>query len=319
MPISLLEAKRRLSQFAQNDALLVERLNFVCEELLTRMTHKGTLERAAFTVTGGTFTLPWYFSGCVGVTFDRAPRRLRNQWWEVIPAGPGKVCHLCSDMVDLGDGFVVFKDLTDVEATGCFLKVISSVEEEAGDLSIRLKGLDANSEVVRTQDPGNGDWIDGEIVELDDVGHWSATKFMALTQVVKPETDGRVSIYASATSGDASPTLVAIYQPRETDPCWRRYRVPAKADSGSYAVDALCQVRHRWIELDDELLTIGSYSALRDALMGAKANDEGAFDYAEQMYARALRTLLAEQKRYHPQMMSTPSIQGLDRPTRAFF
>lgn len=300
MKITVAKAKDILSAYAPDETILVERINLLSEELLNRLNHKSSLKRARFAVTGRYWTLPWNFSGCLGFVMDHIPYRIMNQWWEMLPDGPGTPSTVgdWEKPIDQGDGFVVFKDLADVDADGCYLKVVSSVNEDA-DQTILLKGPDANGDDVRTQDD-QGAYIDGERVAIDSTGAWSTNLFTDLQQVVKPKTQGRVKLYASATSGDSDPILVAIYQPDETDPCWRRYSLPTHTATTEVTVEALCQVRHNWVENDDAVLPIGNMGALRDGLMALQAKDQGDTALYNQLMADAVQKLNDEHRRYHP-------------------
>lgn len=298
MRITIGLAKERLIQYAPSEGTLVERLNLLCEELLNRMAHKGTQVRARF-VAGETLTLPWQFSGCLGVTWEKMPIRIVNQWWEMLPNGPGIQDRLWAEISDLGDNFVTFIDLSDVSADGCYLKVISDVAED-GEPQIQLKGQDDEGQEMRTLDAVANEHIWGERVVIGNTGEWTTEKFYDLTQAIKPSTNGRVRIYASATSGDSNPTLVAIYQPDERIPSWRRYKVPTNTDGTDSNIEALCQIRHQWVENDDADLTIGHMGALKDGLLALNAKDNDDLDGYKKLMADAVIKLDEEHRRYHP-------------------
>jgi hypothetical protein len=272
----------------------------VCSELLGRLEQKETLKRATFSLSVDTLTLPWNFSGCEGVTTDDRAIRVRNQWWEFLPDGPGIQDCVWREAVDQGDNFVVFKDLADVDADGCYLKVISDLSEP-GSKKIHLKGLDEDGEELRWEDTDDeGDYIYGEKVAIGSTGVWSTEKFLSLTQVIKPVTRSRVRIYAHETSGGASPTLVAIYQPDEENPAWRRYRVPVDSDGDERTITALCQVKHNWVTNDDAPLPISSINALECAVRARHAYLQNDFGAYENLMSTALRILREERRRHSP-------------------
>lgn len=310
--ITLGVAKRRLSRsFPDDDETLVEHINFVSEDLLGRLENKETLRRAVFVLSVGTLTLPWNFAGCEGVTSDDRAIRIRNQWWEFLPDGPGIQDSVWSEISDQGDNFVVFKDLADVDEDGCYLKVISDLSEN-GSPKIHLKGTDTDGEELRWEDTAENEHIYGEKVDINSTGTWSTNKFLSLTQVIKPVTRSRVRIYASATSGAASPTLVATYEPDEENPAWRRYRVPYDTDGAERTIIALCQVRHNWVTNDDAPLPISSMNALESAVRARHAYLQGDFGAYENLMSNALRVLREERRRFSPGNTIQTMIQMLE-------
>lgn len=286
----------------------MKRVGFICEEFATHVQHKSSIERVAFTVTSGLLTLPRQYFGCLGITNNDVALRIWNQWWEFVASGPGAQTRVWSAAEDLGDGFVTFKDLADVDEDGCYIKVVSDTTEVTTERML-LKGTDENGELLRTGT--GGDQIYGEEVDVEDgSGNWTTTKFKSLTQIVKPVTHGRVRLYASATSGAVSPTAVAILEPDETNPCLRRYRVPRDDDSTvTTTVEALCQLRSVILEKDDDILPISNLSALRDGLLSLHYKDQNDGVRAEELMQSAMRLLRNEHRRFHP-MTTFP--QGID-------
>lgn len=283
---------------------MVKRLNFLCEQFAIELNHKQTLERVAFSVYGGMLTLPRQYFGVTGIASNTSPMQIWNQWWEFLASGPGVQTRVYNLAEDLGDGWVTFKDLSEVDAGGCYLKVISDTTEDTTEKML-LKGTDENGELLRSGT--GGEQMYGEEIDVSETANWTAAKFKSLSQIRKPKTNGRVRIFASATSGDSNPTAVAIMEPDETDPCLRRYRVPRSDDAATAtSVEAICQLRTIWLEDQDSIVPVGNLSALRDGLLALHYKDQNDEIRYEKLMGEALRILRAEHKRFHP-MSSFPA------------
>ena len=290
-------ARSKLVKYAP-ESELTDKINAACELLLTSQNNKGSLERVSFVVTDGVLTLPHKYFGCIGATVEKIPTPIYNHWYEFVLAGPGATDKVYNEVVDLGDGWVTTVDISSVNAAGCTIKVESD-QTEAGSARILLKGLDASGEIIRTAD-GSG-FIEGEYVAVSGT---STETFTKLAAVVKPVTQGNIRLYAV---NGGSQTLIALYEPNEERPSFRRYRVPQASDNTTDVV-ALCQRRHVEAVDDSDDLPVDNLNALRDALMSLQYRDQNDLERADQYLGSALAVLNREQKRYHPSTTYVPPV-----------
>lgn len=305
-------AKQRLASFASADDL-TERINLACELLLTGQNHKGSIEKVAFTVSDGLFTLPRHYFGCLGITVLDFPMPIYNKWYEFVGSGPGTGDSACRSVVDLGDGYTTIKDISSVDEDGCLLKVVSELAEDAG-MEILLRGLDGDLATIYTTK--SSERIEGEYVDLaTGSGATSSTTFTSLKQVIKPITKGRVYVYAV----DTTDVLIATYEPSEERPAYRRYRVP-EVQADTVSVIALCQRRHVDVLDDNDPLPVDNMNALRDAMLSLEYKSQNDLERSTAYLTSAMQLLSKEHQRYqpvstYPSMVNMPGYQ----PVRSFY
>ena len=139
----------------------------------------------------------------------------------------------------------------------------------------------------------SGNWIEG--VNLA-VGGGTVTSTQTFDQppylVSKPQTNGRVFMYTIDSNNNS--TLVAIYQPGELLPGWRRYKVPAcsswTAAAPGYFV-GVCKLQYNpVINVNDEIIP-GYIGALRYGLEALVAEDARNFGLADELWAMGKKML----------------------------
>lgn len=318
--ISLGEAKTRLARFAASDDLEA-RINAAVEILINSANSTTSKARVAFNVTNGKLTLPREYSAVLGLCIDDAAGYfIRNKWYEVLPAGEGVLDNV-TDPLDCGDGWVCHTDIADVSESGGQLEVRSSMSETAGT-KITLMGLDQNGDEIRTDADSDGDLTLGEKVEIKSSSYAaSASTFTALTGVVKPVTNGTVSIYLLV-SGNY--TLLATYAPDETSIGYRRYRIPALTDSDgtdeARTVVALCQRRPVYLTDDNAILPgVTSWEGLRLMMQSLQLEENSDYERAEALRQKAIRAVSQEFNRQNPTAQMPPPVQFFGRGPRSFY
>jgi hypothetical protein len=112
--------------------------------------------------------------------------------------------------------------------------------------------------------------------------------------IAKPITYGRVSLY---TWDGTTETLVAIYDPTETAPMWRRYLVPGctnwtEADPGQFLT--ICKRAYVPVASDFDEVIPGNIGALRFGLSALLAEDSRDIERARQDWATAESLLTNE-------------------------
>lgn len=189
---------------------------------------------------------------------------------------------------EVPDYFCVFREWTG----GVQLRFKFEISESAGTIYIygKLDGADV--------------WnANGAVMEKREAVAFSGTTTVTSTnlfdakglKVTKPATNGRVSMYAVDTDGEE--TLVAVYEPSETVPRWRRYRVPCLCDGESscdYIYAAI--VRQGYLPLVnsyDEVIP-GNIAAIRLGLSALLKEDAEDYARAEQLWELAKLRLVAQ-------------------------
>ena len=280
---------------------------------------KDSLDRIDIVVYGETLTLPLGYEVAEGVRKNKVPLTVRNSWFDFLFAGnadnPGNVDDpLDGEVHDLGDGFCCFREPSDINAAGCQLKVYtdSNAAVENYENIIQFMGLDAAGNYIRTNTSAIS--RDGEALDLlASPGYATMTNsFARLTQVVKPLTQGVLRVYA-INPADSSENLIAIYQPSERTPNYRRYKVP-KSNDGSNTYTATVLSRKRFIEAvqDNDPIGLDHFGALYQWVLYVDRRDAKDRDGAKDALAAAQDILSRQAVRNKPASQYPPPIIDMD-------
>jgi hypothetical protein len=151
------------------------------------------------------------------------PLQVRNGWYEYSPGGIGMRCGSDSmrGVIPLQGRFMTFSKWN----IPLYLRF--KFEQDEDEATIIVRGTLVGQKIWTTT---GGASTEGESVAFGDSGVPSATVTTTNVfdaepyQIIKPVTKGRVSMYT--VDADEVETLVAIYDPSERSPRWRRYKVP---------------------------------------------------------------------------------------------
>lgn len=293
-------------------------INSACEVLITDMRLKDSVYRVDLPIYAGVLTLPRIYSTCLGILRNSGPLDIRSPWLEFSPAGPGSLVastdpDLEGQIVDLGDGYSCIREPQDIDADGCRLKIYTDASSttEIYESILQIYGTDADGDAIRTTVGTNIRY--GEAVNLlAATGSVTTTNsFARISQVVKPNTNGIITVYA-IDPDDSAEYLVAAYQPSEKNPCYRRYKTPVSPD-GTSSYTAPCMVRLRYVEaeLDNDFIFIDNFAALEDALtyLNFRGKDDERADRAKK---RALDTMARQALNFRPAATYIPRIVNHD-------
>ncbi len=217
---------------ANNDPY--ERLSLVCERLLKSSDDRAkdlvtfrvqpdenglghiTLSRNYVSILGSYIQSQTDSSGIVSCW--GLPLSVQSPWYDFVPGSWGIAYGPWPPgIVPINGFFTTFASWTD--AVRIRFKFATSAE--VGD-KIIVRGV-LNGEPVYSTD-SQCNWIEG--IEVPYTGVTVTTTLTIDREpyaILKPKTNGRVSMYT--VDSDNVETLVAIYDPGETFPQWRRYRV----------------------------------------------------------------------------------------------
>lgn len=212
---------------------------------------------------------------------------------------------------------------------------------------ILLQGTDPNGNAIRSQD-GAG-WVWGEYVVLASPFAQSVNAFAPqnLTGAQKPVTDDVVRVYAVNVL-TAQETLIATWEPSETNPQYRRTfltDLPELCDTSGTACTSDCAdngdgceaaledctnitleaiVRLEFIPalVDTDWLFISNLQALKHMMKAIQKEDKNQYQEAEREVQLALRALRNELEAYSPDDRTVINLQfmnpGLRRVTGGF-
>lgn len=305
--LTLSQAEALLTRYKGNGNTFAERLNLACERLVKSGNWRSTKDVVVFSVYVRPdktcfITLPRVYNTVLGAVSLRVndsnslrcgyPMNIRDSWFSFLGSGPGYTNNALYNwgmgFIPETDRFTTFKDW--ITPKNLRLK-FSAVE--ANGLIFNIRG-NLNGQPVYTG--AGASTIEGE--NLTTAGATTLTTVSQFSEppyaLFKPSTYGRVSMF---TVDGATEELVAIYDPSETVPQWRRYRVPGcsqwtEADPGQY----LTVCKREWVPIGNanDPVIPGNIGALRFALEALLKEDSQDFPRAEEWWGKAAQLLANE-------------------------
>jgi hypothetical protein len=256
-----------------SEQFFVPQLNQVQERLFTLGRWPGMQEVLDFPTQNGYITLPRRCESVLGAQVAEAPAHIFGRHHEFTVGGPGPYPEgmLHRLLADMGGGYCTALDLPQPSR----LKVLStSVEDTA---PIDFSDVDQSGAIFSP-----------DAREAVAPGSTSVRTFNSVSFVVKPVTVGTVSLYAVDPTTLAE-TLVAVYEPGETTPSYRRYKVTGAETSDSVRV--LCKRQFVPVAAANDEVFPGNIGALKHGLLALNYEDQGDVERARASWAMALELL----------------------------
>lgn len=283
-----------------------DRINLVQARLLPEGHWKGTKVPVDFTVYAdangnATATLPRNLESILAGTYQSSatacygsPLEIRNSWYSYSMSGPGNVTgsYARQGIIPLEGRYTTFADWTTPKRLRIKLEQV-----EAQDRII-FKGALAGNRIY-TQD--GSDWIEGVVLDYSAGGGELDASLLTVTtdqlfdappyQIVKPITFGRISLFTVDIDGAETP--VGVYDPDETTPSYKRYRVPA-CPTGSTIFSTICKKAYVPLVNKTDKLLIENLGAIRNGLKALQKEDAEDDIRADALWAKAKNLLIAE-------------------------
>lgn len=257
--------------WCNDDARVPGKVNEIQARLLPMGKWVDAYQHYRFCVRSACITLPWQLETIETCAINNYPMPIHSEWYQYIKDGYGLLDGNTMAVEDKGSGWVAFDDVVGANKK---LRVYSDTPEAAG-ATILLEFWNQNKLPVRTEYPaGSGTWINGERVAISQVQTNTVNFCMAngLVAVQKPVTNGNVYLYEYDTVL-LTQKLLAIYEPDEVRPNYRRYVIPycnqdASPACSNQTVDVIAKRRFIPARNDNDWLIVGNPGALK---MGAMA------------------------------------------------
>lgn len=274
----------------------------------------GGWEKVLFTATRANpyITLPREYCKAINLAVCRHPIRLYNQFYTVLPGGPGlppsPLCATdwCGNLEGYDAGTV--PTMVDLPATSFLRLYASDPADIASAKRILITCLDANGQQVYSQDgfaQVNGFFLTAESPFIDSL--FTVSKIQA---VQKDETLGNFILKAVDPTTGVETTL-STYGPTETTTAYRRYQITALppgcccsgvcATTATVQITALCKLEYIPVAVDTDYLIIGNVPALTEecqSMRFAEMDDPKSMAKAEYHHKRALKQLNSELRHY---------------------
>lgn len=287
----------------------------------------GTVVRYRICINAVCLTWPRHIAAIEAYSLCGWPGKIRNGWYEFLGEGPGYIgpddtCF--TDMLPADDACT----FDDILGTSSKVRVHSDLNE-ASSAKILIKGYDDSWNWVQTEYPaGSGSYIDGEYVTISTTYLYTTTKFSAITDVIKPITNGPVRLYEYDTVSAGVTRALAFYESDETHPIYRRSKLPAAGNGagccGSVVDDTSCEkktllvrarLRHIPVRVDNDHLILRNIAALKLMAMAIRKEEEENFEQAETYELKALRELERELATYQGSGEVVPiRMEGMGEP-----
>jgi len=319
--MTLAQARQLLHQHISpngpDDVSVPMRLNEVCERFFVSGRWKGMLVEVDLDANQGYVTLPRRCEAVLGITVAKAPRTPFGRWYSFVPGGPGQLdssAYSGPDLVlDAGDSHPVFRD-PPYEAFRLRVKVPNTSDRDTGNYIV-FKGNDVDGNYVFGSDGSEG-------LQLDLISAENTTTqyFSALTGVLKPLTNGYLTLWAVDASG--AETQIGEYEPGETNPEYRRYRVERPSGSETPVVRALCKRRYIPVLSEHDEIIPDNMGALKLGLISLKYEDTNDLERSTEYFTKALSLLNSELREARGSQLNSmrfsPHGFGLGRVARQY-
>lgn len=305
--ITLSQAQAMLARYVGVNNNSAERINLVCERLMKAMNARSTKETVLFRVYPdelgrGFITLPRQYNTVLAGVLLRTsedglrcgvPLPVQQDWYSYLETGPGfsdqAKNNWGSGFLPEVDRFTTFKNWE----TPKYIRLKFATAQAAGTYNIR--GKNQLDETIYT---GTGvNMIEGEDLETSGASTLTTTSLFIEPPygVSKPNSYGPVKMY---TWDGSVEELVAVYDPLETVPTLRRYRIAActewtEEDPGFYL--AVC--KREWLPIGspNDRVIPGNIGALRFGLNALLSEDSQDFARSEEQWQKAYDLLAKEE------------------------
>lgn len=265
----------RVLSLCATDQRVIDYINEAQQRLLNMGKWVGTYQQYRFCTSSGCITLPRQLETLEEAAICGFPVTIRNEWFEYVKDGFGLTDSSVLDVQDKGEGWVAFED---VIGSNKVLRVYSDTAED-DDAEILLQFWNENSMPVRTLHGDPARWVNGEYVPISTT-QTNSVNFCMTNGFVgcqKPVTNGTVFIYEYDTVL-LTQRLLAMYEPDETRPNYRRYVLPFSAgsssgDCASQTVDVIAKRRFIPAIDPEDWLLIGNIGALKLAVMAIRKEE----------------------------------------------
>lgn len=201
-------------------------------------------------VCNGCVTLPRDVGTVLGIDVCGNPTLIQDQWFKYHINGPGaRAGGPCGVITEMGQ-VCTFRD--PAEPAYLIAEVTSSADNNK---LLRVFATDVNGKKIFTQGM-NGQLYEGFVVPMI-FGYAQRNPNVpplgTIYRIQKEATKDFVKLYAVRASDGASQTLIGQYEPSETEPTYRRIRVPNKSSVMVKFKKADLEIRSQrdWINCDN--------------------------------------------------------------------
>jgi len=271
------------------DAEVLTNLNGVLEQFQTKGLWKACFVEIALTAYDGIVTLPRQCQSMMFFRKNTSPMRIRNQWFEWLQFGLGfrEADKAIGGIFDQGSRFCSFRDFA--EPRKLRVKALG-----AGDATIEvtLQGTTSDGRRIYSTDAQATHPVNGEVLTLVAGTKDTTATFATFEGFSKPVTHDYVEIWTVDPDDATDETLIAVYEPGEEAPQYRRYKVGTIG--ASETMNAICKLQFVPLASEMDMLLPDNGNAIEMGLMARNFDLESEPERGEAYWAKAFGILNAE-------------------------
>jgi hypothetical protein len=326
MRLTLGDACNLLNEYVEygmcaTDPRVIRGINMAIERLLPALNPEKSIARYQIDVYNGTITCPrdvktvlaasTSYPACTGSHCGPGCRTIfsvKSRWYEMLPGGPVDFLKCTYGiLMDIGSGFSTFADpTTDNPLT---IRVYADVPQAASEGNLVIRALDGDGNNIISYD--NNTYVPGILLPIPIQGQNFIDSDQTVSQIIsvsKPQTVSRIRLYGvDPVTGVQTP--LAIYDPDEINPDYRRYMVSWVGDNAPGIITVLAKRRYIRLQSPYADLFITNTGALQNALMAMKYERAGAFDQAAAAWKTAFGILDQETRDFDGDYKATVGMQ----------
>lgn len=291
-------------------------VNSATERMLQAGNWFGTEQLARICLYNGCISWPRYVGTVLGVRMCNQSVDIKNHWYSIV--GPAFNCGIQG----YGDGWwgqfgfsgfngrsypvvgdtgttPLFSEITN--STGSYIRLYAVKREDWGK-TVQLFGHDSNNQPLQEKD-ADGNWVMGITITLADPHVQTTIKIPpgGIRSVLKQETQGNVLMYEVDPDDATNIRQLALYEPGETNPSYRRSRFSGLCVDSSgckdsddvpiKAVDALFKLAYIPVKNANDFLLIDDFTALKFLIQCITLEEGGETGRAQDYELKAIRQL----------------------------
>lgn len=286
------------------------------DELARRGNWLGTEVLVKFCVYDHCLTFPRYVATPLGLRMGcHGPADIRNHWYAIEGRGP---CDFRSHMVaeDVGTA-PTFADVANPNGSPIRWTIIKN--NDVGK-KLRIFGKFFGGQPI--QEKVGGVWVDGLTLTAAKPFIQTSQLVSHITSVVKDETQGMSNLWEVYDVANGTLRALGEYEPNETNPRYRRMRLPSHHNHIGFgtgcldangrriqSIEALVKLEFIPVKNDRDFLFIDVMRAIKMGMMAIKNEDAGDLVTAETDWNSAIRTLNMEDRNRLPKEQTVYAVR----------
>jgi hypothetical protein len=263
---------------------------------------KGVCNLGTYTLPAGQgyFTLSRGDESILGIDICSRPVEVYNIWYPFNPDGIGYMPEDkrgCGPLVDIGDGYVVQKDISE----NCTLRLKL---EDAADASktVRLFGLDEDGREIYDTNGFKGITLTTASPSSD-----TTQVFSRITGIQFPFMQGYSTLWQVVSGVE---TQIGVYAPGEMIPCYRRYKTGILNQNDDVTLRTYCRQRFVSVVAPTDYVIPDNVGAYKYGFLGLKHEDAGRIEEADICWARSEKLLNEQLAALRGSAVTTLRIRG---------